>query len=77
MAAAASTERAWPTAPTGAPNSRPTPTMVGARTTSKAWEALITRTNGMSRLIRDEDLPRPRSSCADTPITIDLVFSAF
>jgi hypothetical protein len=27
--------------------------------------------------IRDEDLPRPRSSCADTPITIDLVFNAF
>ena len=50
MAGPASTERAWPTAPTGAPNFRPTPTMVGARTRSEAWEAIVARSNGMSRL---------------------------
>src|SRR3712207_2218916 len=82
IAAPASAERAWPTAPTDAPNSRPASTIVGARTTSNAWEAIVDRTSGRSRRTREEALfcpllPRAGSSVSavfEPPVKLRSVF---
>src|SRR5918999_3399257 len=42
-------ERAWPTALTDAPRSRPISTTIGASTTMLAWVAMVARTSGSSR----------------------------